>query len=158
MMDNYLSILEESLQKKLLILTRIKEFNNKQQQVFQSDQPNVEEFDDYVDKKGALIEALSKLDEGFETLYDNIAEELKEKREEYASQIHILQQLITQLTEMSMSIQAQEERNRKLVEEYFANERSNIRAGRVSSKIAYDYYKNVNKINNVPPQFMDKKK
>jgi len=158
MMDNYLSILEESLRKKLLILTRIKEFNNKQQQIFQSDQPNVEEFDDFVDKKGALIEALSTLDEGFETLYDNIAEELKEKREEYASQIHTLQQLITQLTEMSMSIQAQEERNRKLVEAYFANERSNIRTGRVSSKVAYDYYKNVNKINNVPPQFMDKKK
>jgi len=157
MMNNYLSILEESLRKKIQVLTNIQDYNQKQQHIFQSEQIDMDKFDDYVEEKGTLIDEVAKLDIGFETLYDNVAEELKEHREEYAEQILILQELITHVTEISISIQAQEARNRKLVEDYFLSERANIRKGRQSSKAAYDYYKNMRKINNVSPQFMDKK-
>ncbi|MDE6065125.1 MAG: flagellar protein FliT, partial [Lachnospiraceae bacterium] len=68
-MDSYLKILEESLRKKLLVLDEIQAYNEKQKQVFQSDSVELDEFDAAVEEKGKLIEQISKLDEGFETLY-----------------------------------------------------------------------------------------
>lgn len=158
MIGNYLTILEDSLRRKLLVLEKIQEYNRKQQEIFHKEQPELEQFDHYIEEKGTLIEELQKLDEGFETLYTRVAGELKDHKEQYADQIHSLQELITRVTEMGVSVSAQEERNKRLVEEYFARGRSSVRQGRRSSKAAFDYYRNMNNTSLVMPQFMDKKK
>lgn len=156
-MDNYLKILEESLHKKLQVLDEIQVYNEKQKQIFQSDFVELDEFDAAVEEKGKLIEQISKLDEGFEALYSNVAKELDGNREKYASQIQTLKQLIQQVTEKGMSVQAQEARNKALIEAYFAKERVRLRQGRQSSKVAYDYYKSMSNTSMVPPQFLDSK-
>lgn len=68
-----------------------------------------------------------------------------------------IQELITQVTEKSVSIQAQEARNKKMVEDYFARERNRLRSGRQASKAAYGYYKSMSNTNVVPPQILDQK-
>lgn len=156
-MDNYLKILEESLRKKLQVLDEIQVYNEKQKQVFQSDSVELDEFDAAVEEKGKLIEQISKLDEGFEVLYSNVAKELEGNKEKYVTQIQTLKQLVQQVTEKGVSIQAQEARNKALIESYFAKEREQIRQGRQASKAAYDYYKNMSNTNTVPPQFLDSK-
>lgn len=156
-MDNYLKILEESLRKKLQVLDEIQAYNEKQKQVFQSDSVELDEFDAAVEEKGKLIEQISKLDEGFETLYSNVAKELEDNKEKYAGQIQTLKQLVQQVTEKGVSVQAQEARNKALIEAYFAKERNQLRQGRQSSKVAYDYYKSMSNTNTVPPQFLDSK-
>ncbi|MBD5511035.1 MAG: flagellar protein FliT [Lachnospiraceae bacterium] len=156
-MDNYLKILEESLRKKLQVLDEIQVYNEKQKQVFQSDSVELDEFDAAVEEKGKLIEQISKLDEGFEVLYSNVAKELEGNKEKYVTQIQTLKQLVQQVTEKGVSIQAQEARNKALIESYFAREREQIRQGRQASKAAYDYYKNMSNTNTVPPQFLDSK-
>ncbi|MBD5478565.1 MAG: flagellar protein FliT [Lachnospiraceae bacterium] len=156
-MDNYLKILEESLRKKLQVLDEIQAYNEKQKQVFQSDSVELDEFDAAVEEKGKLIEQISKLDEGFEVLYSNVAKELEGNKEKYVTQIQTLKQLVQQVTEKGVSIQAQEARNKALIESYFAREREQIRQGRQASKAAYDYYKNMSNTNTVPPQFLDSK-
>ena len=83
---------------------------------------------------------------------------MKENRHKYKDRIQYLQKLVSQVIEKSMSVQAQEQRNKKLVEEYFAKEKASIRQGRVGSKAAYDYYKTMNKSAVTTPQFMDSKK
>ena len=158
MTENYLNILEESLKEKLQITAKIREYNSLKSDVFQSEKVDLAKFDEYVDEKSKLIEKLNTLDKGFETLYEKIAGELKENREKYGAQIKRLQELIARVTEDSMTIQAQEARNKKLVEEYFHRERVNIRQSRKNSKAAYDYYKNGNKLNSLSPQYMDSKK
>lgn len=158
MTENYLDILEESLNKKIEVLTDIQQYNNRQEEVFRAAVVDLTVFDEYVEEKSGLIERVKALDEGFEQLYASVAEELKNNREQYKVQIGRLQELVAQVTEMSMSIQAQEARNKQLVEEYFARERSGIKQGRRSSKAAYDYYKNMNKTAVVQPQFLDSKK
>ena len=65
---------------------------------------------------------------------------------------------MAEVTETSVTIQAQEARNRKLIEDYFRKEKEGIRMGRKSSKAAVDYYKNMNKSSVVMPLFMDSKK
>lgn len=156
-MDNYLRILEESLRKKLQVLDEIQSYNEKQKQSFQSDSVKLEEFDAAVEEKGRLIEQISKLDEGFEVLYSNVAKELDGNREKYAKQIQTLQQLVRQVTEKGVSVQAQEARNKALIEAYFSEERNRLRQGRQASKAAYGYYKSMSNSNTVPPQFLDSK-
>lgn len=157
-MDNYLSILEESLQKKLKLLDKIQEYNEAQQQVFSGEQVQLDKFDAYIEEKGRLIEQVVSLDEGFEALYANIAEELKNNRARYGGQIAVLQQLVKQVTEKSVSVQAQEARNKALIEAYFAKEKMQIGQGRRSSKVAYSYYSSVNRPAYLEPQFMDSRK
>ena len=154
-MTNYLNVLEESLHKKLELLNKIQVYNEAQQQVFSGEDVQVDRFDEYIDEKGKLIEQVLLLDEGFETLYANLSEELKNNRGKYTEQIKCLQELVKQVTEKSIAVQAQEARNKALIEAYFAREKELIGQGRRSSTVAYNYYANVNKAVQAQPQFMD---
>ncbi len=154
-MDNYLKILEESLIKKLQLLTKIEEFNEAQRQVFEAEEVEVDKFDEYIEEKEKLIEQVLHIDDGFETLYANVSGELQANKEKYAGHIINLKELVRLVTEKHMVVQAQETRNKALVEAYFAKEKKQIGQGRRSSTVAYNYYANVNKATQAQPQFMD---
>ncbi len=156
-MESQLLILAESLDKKIEVLKDIQKYNEEQEKCFLQGQANLDGFDAAVEKKGQLIERLQRLDNGFETMYQKLREELTGNREKYAEQIRLLQEKVRTVTELGVSIQAQEARNKKLVEEFFSKEREGIRSGRKSSKAAFDYYKNMNQSHYVNPQFMDSK-
>lgn len=156
-MENQLTILSESLDKKLQLLKEIQEYNKKQEQSFLEETADFEDFDAAIDEKGRLIEQLNKLDEGFETVYEKLADELNGNREKYKLQIRELQDKIRQVTELGVSIQAQEQRNKKLVEKYFAKHRNLINQERKNSKAVYDYYKKASANTYTSPQFMDSK-
>lgn len=158
MIENYLQVLEESLHKKMDVLRKIEEVNVRQEQILKSEMVLDDEFDKSITDKGVLIEQLKKLDEGFESLYERIKEQLSVGKERYKVQIAALQKLITEVTEKGVSIQAQEARNKILVEQFFAQRKQELQKGRRSSKIALDYYRNMNQTQVVMPQFMDKKK
>ncbi len=154
-MRNRLSILEESLDKKLELLGQIQEYNALQEKSFSEGSADLEGFDEAVERKGELIEKLNRLDDGFEALYQGLSEELAKNRGQYAEQIRALQGKIAKVMELSVSIQAQEKRNKKLIEDYFAGQRAGIRKNRRSSKAAYDYYKSMS--NSDMPRFYDNK-
>lgn len=156
-MENQLTILAESLDKKIQILNRIQEYNKRQEKAFLEETANMDSFDAAVEEKGVLIEELGKLDNGFELLYERLAKQLEENRAKYAEQIREIQQQIAVITELTMTVQAQEQRNKQLIENYFNKQRAGIRESRKVSKTAYDYYKKVNHVGYAPPQFMDSK-
>ncbi len=156
-MNSQLDILAESLEKKIVILQRLQEYSKEQEQALQSEQMDLEAFDELVEKKDALVDQITRLDSGFEITYRKLARELEGNKERYADQIKKLQGLIAQVMDLSVSIEAQEQRNKKLVENFFSGQREQIRQGRRSSRAAYDYYKNMNKSNYVMPQFFDDK-
>ena len=118
----------------------------------------INKVDKNIEEKDTLINELNKLDEGFESLYAHIKEQLLAGRHKYKAQIAVLQKKIAEVTEKSVAIQAQEARNKKLAESYFAKAKQELKKGRRSSKAALDYYKSMNKTQMVSPQFMDKKK
>ena len=158
MTGNYLTLLEESLRRKLQVMEEIQKYNMRQQEIFQSGEVDIDKFDEYVAEKGVLIDKLTALDSGFEKLYAKVSEELQGSREQYADQIRTLQGLVTQVTDRSVDIQAQEARNKKLVEDFFRRERDGIKIGRKSTKAAIGYYKTMSNTALVAPQFMDSKK
>ncbi len=141
MTEDYLSILEESMEKKLQVMAEIQKYSLLQQEIFMAQDADLDKFDEYVDKKDELLRELAALDNGFETLYGNVSKELQDHREKYAEQIKRIQELVTRVTEASVTIQTQEARNKKLVEDYFRRERAGIAKNRRSSKAAFDYYR-----------------
>lgn len=158
MIENYLDILADSLQKKLIVLNKIEDENNQQAQMLKSDSFPYDEFDAAIDRKGELIEELTALDDGFDALYQRIREQLQDNRDKYKGQIAGLQKLVKEVTDKSVAVQAQEARNKQLVEAAFAKEKGSVKFSKLNSKAAYGYYKNMSKGNVVIPQFMDKKK
>ena len=158
MIENYLSILEDSLVKKKEVLRRILEVNEAQTEILKAESVDMEHFDQSVDEKDLYIKELTTLDEGFENLYDKVKQELIGNQTKYAIQIRKLQELISEITERSVSIQAQEERNRTLVEAFFRKERNSLGKSRKNSKAAYGYYQNMSRSAITESFFLDKKK
>jgi len=78
-MENQLVILLESLKKKEKVLEKIQEYNKRQEQVFSENPVDMSTFDAAVEEKGKLIEELTRLDLGFEILYERLAEQLFEE-------------------------------------------------------------------------------
>lgn len=157
-MESQLDILAESLEKKIVILQRLQNYSAQQEQALNQEELDLEAFDILVEKKDKQIDQLTRLDSGFEILYRKLAAELEGNKDNYKPQIKRIQGLISRVMDLSMSIEAQEKRNKKAVEDFFASQRSQIRQGRRSSKAAMDYYKHMSKSSYVMPQFFDDKK
>ena len=157
MLDKYLKILSESLDKKTELLKSIEEKSREQSELIK-DMAELEAIDANMDQKDALITELIKLDEGFEAMYENIKSELADHNDEHKDAIADIQGKITRVMELSTSIEAIEARNKNEMEKRFSFERKNLQDQRKVSTAAYDYYKVSNKLNAVTPQFMDKKK
>lgn len=156
--NNYIEIMLESLRKKVLVLDGLIERCEEQSELIQESEIDWEAFDINVSEKQALIEELSQLDEGFEKVYKRVKTDLMDNKEVYRDAIGEMQSLITLITDKSVRIQADEERNRKAIEKSLATVKRDIRASRTSVKAASDYYKSMSRVNYVDPQFMDRKK
>lgn len=158
MQNQYINIMIESLRRKLTILGEVLACSKAQKALIED--PNLEpgEFENDVKKKAELIDKLEQLDEGFDSLYQKVRDELQGNQEQYASEIHTMQELIRKITETSAEIQVTEARNKECVEAKFASVRKQAREIRNSQKIVQQYYRNMQKLNYVEPQFTDKKK
>ncbi len=155
--QNYITILTESLEKKLVILDELKSLSEQQAKCI-SDEMELEVLDPFIKRKSELIEELEKLDEGFETLYEKISDELKNGKEKYADSIRKMQDLIRKITERSTAIQVQEERNRAGMNSYFTKRRTEVKEGRIGTRAAMNYYKIQSGTGLGDSQFMDSKK
>ena len=158
-MEDYLDLLEESLVKKSSILDKIEEFNLKQRDIFSvtGENPDFDGFDSYVEEKGRLINELNALDNGFETLYERVADTLKENKKDNAGRIARLQDLIREITDKSSSLQSQERTNRELMEDYFQNAREQIGKGRNSLNAAFNYFQAQRGVGGTESYYVDSK-
>lgn len=154
----YINALIDSLQKKIMLLNQIIEKNEEQYDIAKAEKFDMERFDLNTQNKGHLIKEIEKLDEGFEIVYDRVKEELTEHREQYKSQIELLQTLISVVTNKGVQIQASEARNKTLIENHFKFARQELQKSRVSTKAASSYYKSMNETRYAAPQMMDHKK
>lgn len=157
-MHNSLDVLSESLDLKIQVLKEIEEYNEQQRQAFESGEPDMDTFDSAIEKKEELINKIERLDDGFEAMFASLKEELDQNRDKYADRIKELQEKVALVTELSVSVQASEARNKKLIEQYFAKKKQGIKQGRVGSRAAFDYYKNMSGMNVAGPNYMDSKK
>lgn len=157
--NNYVNILMESLQKKIEILNEIIKLNEEQKAIITKEKLDMDRLDDNIRDKGELIDRLNMLDDGFQTVFERVQDELTTNREQYHDEILKMQSYIKKITEQSMTIKAVEQRNKVEMEKQFNTVRSNIKKSRTSNRAASDYYKGMSGIGHqVEPQFMDSKK
>lgn len=156
--NDYISIMVQSLQKKLEVLNGIVEKNIEQRQILEQEELDADAFEQNIKLKSDLVDQVEFLDDGFEELYGRVKSVIETEKQEHKEEIQLMKQLITEITEKSVTIQSQEARNRKLVEQRFSQERKKVRNMRNTSTVANQYYKNMSKLNVVDAQFMDKKK
>ena len=156
--NDYISIMVQSLQKKLEVLNGIIEKNVEQRQILEQEELDTDAFEQNIKLKSDLVDQIEFLDDGFEELYGRVKSLIETEKQEHKEEIQLMKQLITGITEKSVTIQSQEARNRKLVEQRFSQERKKVRSMRNTSTVANQYYKNMSRLNVVDAQLMDKKK
>lgn len=151
-------VLVESLEKKSRILDEIMEENKVQEHLLKQEEVDLEALDASADRMGGFAEKLELLDEGFEAVYDRIRQELIDNKSVYRAEIKRMQELIAEITEKVVGINASRMRNKLQAENQFKKSRQQI--GRASSKmkVSQNYYNNMNRLNYVAPQFYDNKK
>ena len=154
----YLGILIESLEKKAEVLDQIIAKNEEQKLMLNDDNMDEDDFTDNLKAKEELIEQLELLDDGFQEVYNRIKEELVSKKDAYADEIKRMQELISEITDKSMTIRAGEERNRQAAQRKFSLIRGEIHQAQRSRNAATKYYSSMSRVNYVDAQFMDKRK
>ena len=157
MSDTYVQILLQSLTKKEQVLKEIIRLDEQQKAQLEDEMCLVEDFDETVEAKAKCIEQLEQLDSGFQEVYDRVSEEFKDNREAYADDIRKMKEKIRSLTDLSVEIQAQEACNKELMTKKFSDVKKKTRGFRTNGRAVNEYYKNMMKLNNVDPQFMDNK-
>lgn len=151
-------ILLQSLEKKALLLDRMIEQNGVQEGILKQEELDMDVFDEAVNQQGVYLEELDRLDRGFEAVYDRVREELIEDKECYRTEIARMKELIQQITDKIVTINAGNMRNKVLAENQFKKKRVSIGTGASKNKAARNYYNSMNNLNYVSPQFYDSKK
>ena len=156
--DNYVQMMRESLENKVSLLKQIKEKNKEQGEILQDENSLPEAFEETITAKENLIDHITRLDDGFEQLYNRVKESLSLNRNEYSGEIRKMQMLIEEITDLSQTIQAQEQRNRDLAEKRFLTITGKVKEVRKSQQAVNTYYKTMMDRAVVDPQFMDNRK
>lgn len=156
MTTNYLQIMIDSLEKKKDILLKIISLNETQDEILSREELNQDAFENNMHEKGECIDELGKLDEGFQSVFDRIKEELSNNKQLYSNEIESMKKLIKEVTELGARIEVQEARNKVKVEAMFRKQRQEHKEAKRSASMAKSYYQNMSRIND-EPQFMDTK-
>ena len=158
MTEDYIQIMIESLEKKLAVLDRVAELNTRQLEASSAQPFDTEKYDEIMEEKGRLIDEINALDEGFTSTYDLVKDEVNANPALYRDMVLKLQELVRKAVDKGVEVEVQEKRNKNSLEASIAMSRKALRQKRVSQNVALQYYKSSQKINNVDPQLMDKKK
>ena len=129
----YVNMMVDSLDRKKRILEYILVKTREQESLLKDEEMDPEAFRAIIDEKGEQIDELNKIDEGFDTLFSYVEKEIKENRMTYRKQIEQMQQLIGDVSELGIQIQALEHQNSGHFKVYLANQRKLIRDFNVNS-------------------------
>ena len=155
--ENYLQIMIDSLVQKEELLKQIVDYNEKQQAIITAAEFDDQAFEQNLSDKGELVEKILKLDEGFNSVFNRVKDEVQHNKAKFKQPLQRLKELVSAVTDMGVRIQAQELRNKQLVEKRFAQMRKELSNAKRATSKANAYY-NANKLNNYESHFLDQKK
>ena len=151
-------VLLQSLEKKNQLLDQMIRQNGIQEEILKQEEFDMDAFDATIDQQSAYVEQLDQLDQGFESVYDRVREELIENKERYRNEITRMKEQIQQITDKIVTLNAGNMRNKMLAENQFKKKRQEIGTGASQNRVARNYYNSMNNLNYVSPQFYDNKK
>ena len=156
--SDYVVMLRESLQKKVMLLRDIIIRNDEQKEILMDEGTTPDDFQKSVDDKDALVPPIVALDDGFDSIFKKVEREISLSKEKYADEIRRMQALIREISDLSERVMAQERVNADLARAKFSNIRAQIKKMRQSQRVVNNYYSSMMKGNYYDPQFYDSKK
>ncbi len=153
----YLRMMIDVLEKKEVHLNKLLTLTLEQEKLLQEEEFKEAEFSLLVEKKNGNLRKLEETDSGFQSLYNRVAEEMKENKEQYKEQILTMQKLISSVTDLGVKLTALENKNKTALEAKLQGKKQNIRQFKVSRQTADKYYKNMIGMQTGASYFMDKK-
>lgn len=157
-MTNELQLLKEALVKKEKILQQILDKSKLQLELAGADSLDAEKFDGLVDDKSELLAEMERLDEGFDSVYRRIREELPAQKDRYKEEIAALQELIGSTVDLGAQIHAAETRTKDKLSVALTRSKRELAQKKTSMRAVSDYYKTSNNLKYVDPYFLDQKK
>lgn len=154
----YIRMMLDILGKKENHLASLLELTTAQEQLLKGEEFIEEEFTELIAKKRGHLLIIEEADNGFQAIYNRVAEEMKNNKDEYKDQIIEMQSLITRVTDLGVKLSALEEKNKAALEANLQGKRQNIRQFKVSKQTADKYYKNMIGMQTGASYFMDQKK
>ena len=154
----YIRMMLDILGKKENHLASLLELTTAQEQLLKGEEFIEEEFTELIAKKRGHLLKIEEADNGFQAIYNRVAEEMKNNKDEYKDQIIEMQSLITRVTDLGVKLSALEEKNKTALEANLQGKRQNIRQFKVSKQTADKYYKNMIGMQTGSSYFMDQKK
>lgn len=158
MSEQYVEIMIQSLKNKIKVMDVIIELDEQQKVALEDPMLTPEAFDELVEKKSDMIDQLLNLDSGFEKLFERVKLELQDRKDDYKEQIAEMKEMIREITDKSVQIQAQEARNKTLMTNKFEEIKKSARNVRKGSEVVTKYYQSMNKTGYIDSQFWDQKK
>lgn len=155
----YIKMLEDSLVKKVELLKQLQGLNLEQREILEDYETTPEELDENINRKSDIIERLDKMDEGFQSVYDKIKDDIASNKDAYSNEIKHIQELITHIMDLSADVQAKELQNKDIATVRFTHIRSQIRETKHGQKAVASYYASMmNNTGYEGSQFWDQKK
>lgn len=155
---DYLNVLIQSLNKKVLVLDKILVENVKQSEIIAEEKFDFDKFDEVYAEKENLIKELKLLDSGFEKVYNRVKEILDVDKELYTNEIRTMQELIRTIISKAADVEVSEKRNHEAMMAKNVMLKKQVKTVKLTNRAAAEYYQTMNKLKVVEPQFMDKKK
>ncbi len=156
--DTYIAMLKDILLQKKKVTEEILWVTLEQETALAPELEDMERFDTLMEKKEPLLTKLEQLDEGFADIYAKVQATLTGQKENYKEAILELQKLITEITDISVKIQALEERNRRMFETYLLGRKQQLRTAKKNSRTADAYSKTMAGSPQGESVFLDKRK
>ncbi len=156
--NTYVAMLKDILLQKKKVTEEILWVTLEQETALAPELEDMDRFDALMEKKEPLLAKLEQLDEGFSDIYTKVQATLIGQKEEYKEEILAMQQLITEITDVSVKIQTLEERNRRMFETYLLGRRQQFKAAKKNSRTADAYSKTMAGNPQGESFFMDKRK
>lgn len=154
----YIQLLIDTSRKKLQILQVLADITEDQEKILNSETFDDDRFLQTISGKEEQLTSLTDLDDGFEQIYSSVKDELVQNKFRYETEIATLQEYITSITDLSVRLQAMEQRNKVKLEMILSSKRREIRMSKISSQSAANYYKTMTQQHETQSFFYDKKK
>lgn len=160
-MDNdkaYVVILRDSLVNKKKILLNLIEYTEKQAELVKQGDVEADEFEKIIDDKGKSIAMLNMVDDGFESVYSRVGEEIQSEPDKYKEILQEIQSLIEETVSLGAKIETLEHRNKEMIEAFIAGKRTEIKDFRSRKNTMKSYSQNMpNQHVQGSSYFLDKK-
>ena len=156
--DTYIGMLKDILVQKKKVTEEILWVTLEQETALAPELEDMERFDALMGKKEPLLAKLGQLDDGFSDVYAKVQATLTGQKDAYKEEILAMQKLITEITDISVKIQALEERNRKMFESYLLGRKQQLKAAKKNSRTADAYTKTMAGGVQGESVFLDKRK